>query len=129
MLNSSYSISHHKRINPKKPFSGKSKNRKGNVCESLNPNKPVRFDKTELRKRVYFILNKEVCQVCEDSLDLDYPHHVEQGANKDDRYMINICVECHRAIHEKGYSAVKKNRNDCKMISWNNHLEYMEIKK
>ncbi len=71
----------HNRI--KTPYSGKNRNRKGNrkdTRESLNPNKPVRFTKAKLEKRVYDILNLGVCQICEESSELDYPHHVEQGA-------------------------------------------------
>jgi len=89
--------------------------------QSLNPNKPVRFEKEKLQQRVYDILNLGACQVCEVSQDLDYPHHVEQGSKKDDRTMINICVECHRLIHGVGYSAVKKDRSECLVIALGNH--------
>jgi len=108
----------------KKPYSGKNRNRKGNrkdTRESLNPNKPVRFTKEKLQQRVYDILNLGDCQVCEKSCDFDYPHHVEQGSKKDDRYLINICVSCHDLIHRVGYSAVDKNREECKVIAWSNH--------
>lgn len=128
-----YSIDHHKRLNPKKESTfGKKKavikNKPRKVNENpLNPNKPIRFKKDELDKRVKFIIDIEVCQVC-DTIGqvLDYPHHVMQGANKDDRYMINICVKCHRLIHEIGYRAVKKWREECKVIAWDNHLKYKE---
>ena len=118
----------------KKPYCGKNRNRKGNKSdsgtkESLNPNKPVRFEKKKLQQRVYNILNIEVCQVCEKSHDLDYPHHVMQGAKKDDRYMINICVECHRLIHEVGYRAVDKWREECKHIAWDNHERFENLEK
>ena len=117
----------------KKLYCGKNRNRKGNksdsgIKESLNPNKPVRFEKNKLQQRVYDILNIEVCQVCEKSHDLDYPHHVEQGANKDDRYMINICVKCHRLIHEVGYRVVDKWREECKFIAWSNHERFEKEK-
>ena len=95
---------------------------------NLKNDKPVRFKKAELKKRVEFILAKEVCQVCEVSHDLDYPHHVEQGSCKDDRYLINICVECHRLIHSVGYDAVAKTREQCKNIAWANNGEYVENK-
>jgi len=125
----SYSISHHQRLNPKKertktPFKGKNKNRKGNrkdTRESLNPDKPVRFTEKKLNQRVYDIHNLGKCQICEDSYELDYPHHVDQGSKKDDRTMINICVTCHRLIHGVGYSAVKKDRSECLVIALNNH--------
>lgn len=87
----------------------------------LNPNKPVRFQKEELQQRVYNILNIGPCQVCEASYDLDYPHHVEQGSKKDDRTMINICVSCHDLIHRVGYSAVKKDREECLEIALENN--------
>lgn len=87
----------------------------------LNPNKPVRFQKEKLQQRVYNILNLGCCQVCEESYDLDYPHHVEQGSKKDDRTMINICIGCHDLIHRVGYSAVKKDRSECLVIALSNH--------
>jgi len=110
----------------KTPYCGKNKNRKGNrkdTRESLNPNKPIRFTKAKLEQRVYDILNLNdgVCQICNASCDLDYPHHVEQGSNKDDRTLINICVHCHRLIHNVGYSAVNKDRSECLVIAWSNH--------
>ena len=114
----------HNRI--KTPYSGKNRNRKGNrkdTRESLNPNKPVRFTKAKLEKRVYDILNLGVCQICEESSELDYPHHVEQGAKKDDRTLINVCISCHDLIHRVGYSAVNKDRSECIVIAWSNHEE------
>ncbi len=86
----------------------------------------VRFDKSELKKRVSFILDKEICQVCEKSYDLDVPHHARYGnAKKDDRYLVNICVSCHRLIHQVGFHKVAKTRTETEDIGWNNHLEYM----
>ena len=110
----------------KKPYCGKNRNRKGNrkdTRESLNPNKPVRFLKAKLRDRVYRILNLNdgLCQVCNASSELDYPHHVEQGSKKDDRTMINICIYCHDLIHRVGYEAINKTREECKVIAWSNH--------
>ncbi len=129
-----WSIDHHKRLNERKgtPFGKKKcvikkKARKIN-SNPLNKNKPVRFSKSELRERVIFIQSLGACQVCDKSYDLDYPHHVEQGSNKDDRYMINICVLCHRLIHSVGYSSVKKSREECNVISWDNHLMFEKEK-
>jgi len=95
----------------------------------LREDVPKRFDKTELQKRVKFLLDKEVCQVCEVSHSLDYPHHVEQGLGvKDDTTLINICTSCHRAIHTQGYDAVNKTRKECLEISYNNNSEYTKTK-
>ncbi len=86
----------------------------------------VRFDKAELRKRVEFVLEKDVCQVCEESHDLDYPHHARYGVSrKDDRFLINICTTCHRLIHNIGFSKVKKTRQETEDIAWENHQEYL----
>lgn len=126
----------------KKPFKGKCKNRKGALKKSIEANKinpiedmnlfdksiTVRFDKKELQRRVYFVLNLNdgVCQVCESSRDLDYPHHTKQGSKKDDRYMINICCSCHDILHRVGFETLNKTREELKVIGWYNHLKYME---
>lgn len=87
----------------------------------------VRFPKDEYRKRQNFIKEYETCQVCEESQDLDTPHHARQGLGvKDDRFLINVCINCHGKIHSIGYGAVKKTREDCESIGWGNHLEFME---
>lgn len=87
----------------------------------------MRYTKSEVKKRVEFVLQKEVCQVCEESYDLDYPHHARYGVSrKDDRFLICICVECHRLIHQKGFSQVKKTREETEDIAWSNHLEYLD---
>jgi len=125
-----YSIDHHKRLNPKKDaVFGKKKSvikRKARKVKEdpLNKNRPVRFKKDALKKRVNLIVGIGACQVCEESYDLDYPHHVERGSKKDDRYMINICVYCHMLIHSVGYSSVEKSLIECKNISWGNHLMF-----
>lgn len=86
----------------------------------------VRFNKKQLNERVQFLLNKQVCQVCEESYNLDYPHHARFGiAKKDDRFMINICVHCHRIIHNKGFKDLKKTREETEDIGWENNLEYL----
>jgi len=116
----------------KKPFKSKSngRNRKGNTKknvvktfkhEPLNPNKPVRFPEAKYRQRQEDVRGLGKCQVCEMSYELDAPHHVEQGSKKDDRYLINICIDCHGLVHVVGYSAVKKTREECKVIAWSNH--------
>jgi len=131
-----YSISDHKRLNPKKestfgkkPFKGKKRNRKGNTLktfehEPLNVNKPIRFKTPKYRQRQREIKSLGVCQVCELNYELDTPHHVMQGSCKDDRYLINICIDCHALIHMVGYSAALKDRLECKVIAWNNHLMF-----
>lgn len=87
----------------------------------------MRYTKSEVKKRVNFVLQKEVCQVCEESYDLDYPHHSRFGVSrKDDRFLICICVECHRTIHNQGFAKLKKTREETEEIAWNNHLEYLD---
>jgi hypothetical protein len=87
----------------------------------------IRLKKDEIKKRVQWLLDKEVCQVCENSTNLDYPHHAIFGwSNKDDRTMINICVDCHRTIHTKGYGPLKKDRSTIENIGWSNNEEYLE---
>lgn len=124
----------------KVPYCGKNKNRKGSLRKTITTDRlrpvedmdlfdksiMVRFGKDELRKRVYFILNKEVCQICDISYDLDYPHHARQGANKDDRWLINICCSCHDILHRVGFETLNKTREELEIIGWDNHIEYME---
>ena len=94
---------------------------------NLKNDKPIRFNKSELKKRVEFIISKEVCQVCETSTDLDYPHHAIYGLGvKDDRSLTNICVECHRIIHGSGgYDKLPKTRKEIEVIGWGNDEEFM----
>ena len=93
----------------------------------LNDNSPVRFNKSELQKRQQFILDKEVCQVCEESYQLDVPHHAEYGLGvKDDRTLVNICLTCHRIIHSVGYDKLSKTREEILVIGWSNNDEYNE---
>lgn len=88
--------------------------------------KPSKVSKLELEKRVKFLLLKEVCQVCNESTNLDYPHHAEFGlAKKDDRTMINICVDCHRHIHTKGFPVHGLSRADTVKIGWANNEEFL----
>lgn len=117
----------------KKPYKGNSKNRKGNKKkftvpvykhEPLNSSKPVRFPKAKYKARQDSIRDLGPCQVCDLSCELDAPHHVMQGGCKDDRYLINICIDCHNLIHVVGYSAVKKSREECKIIAWSNHVYF-----
>lgn len=90
-------------------------------------NKPVRFSKKELQKRVEFIIAKEVCQVCEENTYLDYPHHAVYGwSSKDDRTLVNICISCHTIIHTKGYDILPKTRKEVEAIGWANDKEYNE---
>jgi hypothetical protein len=89
----------------------------------LNPNKPVRFGTKQYWQRVTWIQELGDCQICELERVLDHPHHAEQGANKDDRYMLNVCVVCHTHIHAvDGYNGLEKDFDECKTISWSNHL-------
>jgi len=45
----------------------------------------------------------------------------------DDRYLINICVGCHRTIHTKGFNTLLKTRDETVGIGWDNNLEYLEL--
>lgn len=88
-----------------------------------------RVSKAELKSRVEFLLNKEVCQVCEESYDLDRPHHTLQGTyKKDDRSMINICCTCHRILHTKGFATLKKTKEETIKIGRLNNEEYLDEK-
>lgn len=89
---------------------------------------PAKVSKYELKARVEFLIDKRVCQVCNTSSDLDYPHHAEFGlAKKDDRTMINICVECHRHIHTKGFPIHGLFREDTVAIGWKNNEEFLNV--
>jgi len=98
---------------------------------NLKNDKPVRFVKQELKKRVEFILSKEVCQVCEQSHDLDYPHHAVYGLGvKDDRTLVNICISCHRIVHSYDMTLkCNKSRKEIEYIGWSNNDEYLEYTK
>jgi len=88
--------------------------------------KAKRVSKQELKSRVEFILSKEVCQICNVSTNLDYPHHSEFGLSKKNDYsLINICVECHRHIHTKGFPIHGLSRNDTIQIGIINNKEYL----
>ena len=88
--------------------------------------KENRVSKQELKSRVEFILSKEVCQVCNVSTNLDYPHHSEFGLSKKNDYsLINICVECHRHMHTKGFPIHGLSRSDTIQIGTRNNTEYL----
>lgn len=70
-----------------------------------------RLSKEEYKAYQTYIKEIGVCQVCEESTDLDTPHHTKQGiGNKDDRSIICICIACHSEIHTKGFSGLAKDR-------------------
>ena len=95
------------------------------TSHNKKPNKK-RVSITELNERVAFLINKEICQVCEESYDLDYPHHAEFGGyKKDDRSMINICIDCHRTIHTKGFDTLNKTRKETALIGKRNNEEFL----
>ncbi len=105
----------------------KHKNSEGKTdSTSLDESVIIRFTKRDLNKRVEFILSKEVCQVCENSTNLDGPHHAKSGSSKDDRYLINICIYCHREIHFGSFDNLMKSRDEVVYIGWENHLEFLE---
>ena len=88
----------------------------------------IRLPKDQIKQRVQWILEKKVCQVCENSPDLDYPHHALDGVSrKDDRTLINICISCHRTIHTKGFGPLKKSREEIELIGWTNNKEFLNV--
>lgn len=108
----------------------KIKHKKLRDCEEIDlfdENIVVRFPKEEYKRRQDFVLAYGTCQICEESTDLDTPHHARQGLGvKDDRYLDCICKRCHGLIHTVGYGAVKKTREECESIGWGNNLDYIE---
>lgn len=71
------------------------------------------------------ILDIGVCQICNTSRLLDSPHHSHfgnGGADKDDRYLVCICKDCHSQIHHKegGYDSLSKTREETKAIGEDN---------
>lgn len=101
----------------------KSKNRE---VDLLDTSITVRLPKDQIKKRVQWLLEKEICQVCEESTDLDYPHHAIFGWScKDDRTMINICVNCHKIIHTVGYGPLKKSREQIEKLAWTNNKDFL----
>ena len=97
--------------------------------EPLNPNKPVRFGREQYWKRVTWLQDLGACQICGFERELDHPHHPHTGANRDDRYMINACIKCHRDLHEKGYSSVAKSLEECKQIGIDNNVILEKLEK
>jgi hypothetical protein len=95
----------------------------------LRDDGPIRFSKAEMKKRNEFILGKGACQVCDQFSTLDIPHHAVYGLGvKDDRSLINICLDCHRKVHAfGGYSQLDKTREEIEAIGWNNNSEYEEL--
>jgi len=66
-----------------------------------------------------------LCQVCEESIELDTPHHTKQGLGvKDDRSLICICLTCHNAIHTQGFSKLNKTRIELEEIGKENWSNY-----
>lgn len=85
-----------------------------------------RVKESEYKRRQNFCRDKEVCQVCDISRDLDCPHHADFGGyKKDDRTLINICCDCHRAIHTKGFDSLNKTREETVAIGWANNEEFL----
>ena len=87
---------------------------------------PSRFSKEEYQKRQTFIKDFGVCQVCDESQNLDTPHHTLQGANKDDTSLICICIECHHTLHSVGYETLKKSKSQLVAIGRSNNQLYKE---
>lgn len=81
--------------------------------------KKLEFNK--YRKYQTFIKDIGLCQVCEESIELDTPHHSIYGAGKkDDRSLVCICAECHYNIHSRGYEFINKTRKQIEKIGSKN---------
>ena len=104
------------------------KNKGPKEKDLLDQSITIRLPKDQIRQRVQWILEKQICQVCENSTDLDYPHHALDGiSRKDDRTLINICISCHRTIHTKGFGPLKKSREEIELIGWTNNKEFLNV--
>ena len=103
------------------------KNKKKDIY--LNPDKPVRFSKSQMLDiNLWIINNIPCCQVCNESTNLDVPHHAIYGlGNKDDRCLVSICIVCHREIHSGSYDNLKKTREEIIEIGWNNFSMLKEV--
>ncbi|NOQ31822.1 MAG: hypothetical protein GQ570_11930 [Helicobacteraceae bacterium] len=95
----------------------------------LRDDVPVRFNEAEYKERQDFIKSLGICQVCDDSTNLDTPHHTLQGSNKDDRSLICICIECHHTLHSVGYETLKKSKVQLVAIGNLNNDLYEQYKK
>ena len=72
-----------------------------------------------------YIKDIGVCQVCEESTDLDTPHHSLYGLGvKSDISLVCICINCHSNIHSKGYGHVPKTRKEIESIGKHNWRGY-----
>ena len=87
----------------------------------------VRFNEAYYRKYQERIKDIGVCQVCDISSNLDTPHHTKQGANKDDRSLICICIECHDILHRVVFSTLHKTRKELESIGEDNWREYKRL--
>lgn len=102
-----YSISHHKRLNPKKPFSGKAKNRKGNKKDTAICDIDKRYLKW-LQTTTY------ACLVCGKHNAIEW-HHVKRDSTdkKNHKRLIPLCgIEHHRlGIKLSAHGTPKKFRD------------------
>ena len=93
----------------------------------LRDDVPVRFSKSKYIERQEIIRGFGLCQVCEESTDMDTPHHGDYGlGKKDDRSLVCICIKCHYEIHSGSYSNIKKTREEIKEIGYNNDKELLK---
>ncbi len=105
---------------------GYSKEEQTNKAKKDNPK---RMSKALNQAYINFLLGKGVCQVCEVSYDLDTPHHEPRGINKDDRYRVNICIDCHRKRHGSRKGSLDKSVERIERIAKLNYLEFLETMK
>jgi len=103
-----------------KPVKNKKKNN--------NKNNPKRMPKSEFIKYEKFIYDIGHCQVCGKSHSFDKPHHSKygkNGADKDDRSLVCICIDCHYQIHHGSYNNIILNRKQIEKIgemNWSNYI-------
>lgn len=91
----------------------------------LRDDEPKRFSPDKYREYQNHILSFGVCQVCDESTDLDTPHHTKQGLGvKDDRSLICICISCHDILHRVGFETLKKTRLELEEIGRINWVDY-----
>ena len=93
----------------------------------IGRNKALRMKKKEFDNYRGFLNNSgDPCQVCEENYLLDPPHHEPNTYDKDDKYQLRICVNCHRIRHTGDVKTLKKTLVEMEEIAVNNWETYQE---